>query len=166
MLLHATAEHAATASGRGPQSRRSAGLKLAITAGLFAVGCGPGEDPELVAGRTLYDENCQMCHGDSALGDGPMASSLPVPPVNLMEHLGHHTMAELTRLVTGGIPPAMPPAPVDADELRLIVDYLWTLVPEDEVEALRDMQRQMEMMGSGAMPGMEMDSSGSATPEG
>jgi aromatic ring hydroxylase len=90
-----------------------------------------------------------------------MAESLPVQPARLVDHLGHHTMAELTRLITGGVPPAMPPAPVNQGQIGLIVDYLWTLVPEDQVEALRAMQLQMEEMGSGmgSMPGMQMDHS-------
>lgn len=114
------------------------------------------EDPRIAQGRALYETNCLMCHGEEALGGGPMASTLPVEPVSLIEHLGHHTMDELVTLVTSGIPPAMPPAPVSADEVALIVDYVWTLVPEDRVEELREMQRMMEEMGSGtgAMPGM------------
>jgi len=137
-------------SSREGRRGRSARVAFAVTAGL-SLGCGPSEDPALASGRTLYEENCRMCHGDRALGDGPMAASLPIPPVNLLEHLAHHTIAELTRLITTGIPPAMPPAPVDEGEIRLIVDYLWTLVPADQVEALREMQRQMEMMGMRGM---------------
>jgi mono/diheme cytochrome c family protein len=127
---------------------------------LFAVACSSEyEDPEIAAGHALYEANCQMCHGETALGDGPMAASLPIQPESLIEHLGHHTMDELTRLVISGIPPAMPPAPVSEEELTLIVDYVWTLVPDERVAALREMQRQAEEMGqgSGTMPGMEMD---------
>ena len=151
MPRHDTAADPGVRSGREARGGKSARVALAVAGGLLALGCGPPEDPNLVAGRTLYEENCVECHGDKALGDGPMAASLPVQPASLMEHLAHHTVAELTRLITTGIPPAMPPAPVDEEEIRLIVDYLWTLVPADQVGALREMQRQMEMMG---MPGM------------
>lgn len=129
--------------------------------------CSPSSaDPAVAEGRTLYEENCQTCHGDGGRGDGPMAASLPVQPANLMEHLAHHTMTELTRLVTGGIPPAMPPVDLTQADVGLIVDYLWTLVPADEVGALRGMQRRMEEMGrgTGSMPGMPMDSSGAGMP--
>jgi mono/diheme cytochrome c family protein len=131
---------------------------LACVALLGAACSSEYEDPEIAAGHELYEANCQMCHGETALGDGPMAASLPVQPESLIEHLGHHSMAELTRLVLSGIPPAMPPAPVSEEELALIVDYVWTLVPDDRVAALREMQRQAEGMGPGmgAMPGMEM----------
>ena len=159
MPLNLSTEHPAPASGQDARGGTCASAALAVAMGLFALGCGPPEDPDLVAGRLLYEENCSSCHGDQALGDGPMAASLPVQPASLVEHLGHHTMAELTRLITSGIPPGMPPAPVDPEEIRLIVNYVWTLVPEDRVEALREMQRQMEMMGTGAgaMPGMQGD---------
>ena len=150
MPMHDTAEDPVR-SGREARRGTRARVTLAAAALFLVLGCGPPEDPILVAGRTLYEENCVECHGNKALGDGPMAASLPVQPASLMEHLAHHTVAELTRLITTGIPPAMPPAPVNEEEVRLIVDYLWTLVPEDQVEALREMQRQMEMMG---MPGM------------
>lgn len=113
----------------------------------------------LSPGQALYQENCAACHGDEALGNGPMASSLPVPPPALKEHLGHHSQAQLVSLIQGGVPPAMPPQPLSAEEIQMVVDYLWTLVPADEVEALRAMQQHMESMGGsgmGGMPGMEM----------
>jgi mono/diheme cytochrome c family protein len=134
---------------------------LACSVLLVAACSSDSEDPAIAAGHALYEANCQMCHGETALGDGPMAASLPVEPESLIEHLGHHTMAELTRLITAGIPPAMPPAAVDEAEAGLIVDYLWTLVPEEQVAGLREMQRQMEErgQGAGAMPGGEMDPS-------
>ena len=143
--------------------RRTASCVGALASvALVGVACSSKhENPEIAAGHTLYEANCQMCHGETALGDGPMAASLPVQPESLIEHLGHHTMAELSRLVISGIPPAMPPAPVSEEELSLIVDYVWTLVPDERVAALREMQRQAEEMGqgSGTMPGMEMDRS-------
>ena len=138
------------------------GRALACAA-LLAAACSSGsEDPAIAAGHALYEAECQMCHGERALGDGPMAASLPVAPVSLIEHQGHHTMAELTRLVISGIPPAMPPAAVSEEELGLIIDYVWTLVPADQVAALRGMQRQAEaaVQGTGASPDMGEDPPG------
>lgn len=140
--------------------------RLAMVAGaaLLATACGPAEDPAIAEGRALYEVSCQMCHGETALGDGPMASSLPVPPVSLIEHVGHHSTAEMNRLILGGIPPAMPPHNLSEEQVRLIVDYVWTLVPEDQVAALREMQRQIEEMsqaagGTARMEGVEGDHS-------
>jgi mono/diheme cytochrome c family protein len=164
--------------------RKPRRLALSCAALLVLSGCGGDSDePVLAGGRALYEANCMSCHGETALGDGPLASTLPVAPPGLKEHLGHHTQTELIRLIQGGVPPAMPPTPLDDAEIQLIVDYLWTLVPESEVAALREMQLHMEMMGdspSGSMqgmpgmhqmPGMDstpmppMDADGSAAPE-
>jgi hypothetical protein len=70
-----------------------------------------------------------------------------------MEHLGHHTQAQLVQLIQGGVPPAMPPSALSEEEVRLVIDYVWTLVPEADVAALRSMQQQIEEMGGGVMPG-------------
>jgi len=135
--------------------------RTALATGLSlyaAIACAPAsEDREVSAGEALFVANCQDCHGERGLGDGPMAANLPAQPANLTEHLGHHTMAQLVNLIQSGVPPAMPPAPLSEDEIRLVIDHLWTLVPEDQVAALRQMQQHMEMMGDSGMmdmPGM------------
>jgi hypothetical protein len=66
-----------------------------------------------------------------------MAESLPIHPPSILEHLGHHTEDQLIRLVQAGIPPAMPPAPLTADQLRLVIEHVWTLLPEDQRAAMR-----------------------------
>jgi mono/diheme cytochrome c family protein len=112
---------------------------------------------DVSAGQALLEGNCVECHGERALGDGPMAGSLPVVPPSLLEHLAHHTRAQLVGLIRSGVPPAMPPAALTDDEVGQVIDYVWTLVPESEVAALRAMQEQMEMMGGGAMPPMNLE---------
>jgi mono/diheme cytochrome c family protein len=37
----------------------------------------------IARGRTFYAVFCVPCHGAGGLGDGPVASKLPVPPMNL-----------------------------------------------------------------------------------
>jgi mono/diheme cytochrome c family protein len=39
----------------------------------------PIVDPDPSAGRSIYNEKCAPCHGESGLGDGAMAGQLPVP---------------------------------------------------------------------------------------
>jgi hypothetical protein len=63
-----------------------------------------------------------------------------VAPANIMEHLGDHTYEDMVRMVGEGIPPAMPPAAIGRDDLRLVVNYIWTLVPESERGRLRALQ--------------------------
>jgi hypothetical protein len=66
-----------------------------------------------------------------------MAANLPIQPPNILEHLGHHTEDQLIRLIQAGIPPAMPPAPITAEEIRQVIEYAWTLLPEAERAAMR-----------------------------
>ena len=146
-----------------------------LAVALLGVGaCGGADDelpPELAAGRDLYATHCAMCHGDGATGDGPMAASLPVPPPSILEHLGHHTGSQLLGLIRGGVPPAMPPSPLNEGEVQLVVDYVWTLVPESDVAALRAMRDQMEAAENARTPaaadtghaGHMMPSSGDST---
>ena len=99
---------------------------------------------EASAGQALFEANCMTCHGERARGDGPLATTLPVQPPSLLEHLAHHTRAQLVQLIQTGVPPAMPPAPIRPDEIHLVIDYVWTLVPESERDSLRAMQEQVE----------------------
>ena len=139
-------------------------MTAAAVATLILVGCGSGEDAgvvEMSEGEALFVANCAECHGVNALGDGPLATSLPIPPPSLMDHLGHHPEDQLIRIIRTGLPPAMPPAPLSEDEVRLVIDYAWTLVPDSLVEGLREMQRVAEMgmdmeMGSGEGPQMDI----------
>jgi hypothetical protein len=89
-----------------------------------------------------------------------MASSLPVPPPSILEHLGHHTGAQLLGLIKNGVPPAMPPAALSEQEVQMVIDYVWTLVPEAEAAALRAMRDQMEAaQGSTPAPPAASDTS-------
>jgi len=123
---------------------------LALAPLSIALACAP-EPPMMSEGQALFLTHCMACHGEGAQGDGPIASTLPVQPANLLEHLSHHTRTQLNQLIRTGIPPAMPPIALGEAEVQLIIDHVWTLVPESEVAALRAMQQEVE---SGAMPGM------------
>lgn len=131
--------------------RRSDRAAVLTTLLLFAA-CGDPETevPEMSEGHTLYETHCTMCHGDAGLGDGPMAPGLPIEPPSLMDHLGHHAEAQLIQIIRTGVPPAMPPSPLTEAQVKLVVDYAWTLVPDSLVEGLREMQRMAEM-------GMDME---------
>jgi mono/diheme cytochrome c family protein len=119
----------------------------------------------LAEGRTLYEANCMECHGEGARGDGPLAAGLPVRPPSVLEHLAHHAEAELVRIVKTGLPPAMPPSTLSEDEIRKVLAYAWSLVPESELAALRAEQARMESEGAGGhMPSMGPADSASPAP--
>ena len=132
---------------------------ITLTVLLNLAACGGAESEQVAAtpGEALYTAHCAMCHGDLLLGDGPMAASLPIEPPSLLEHLGHHPMDQLVQLIRSGVPPAMPPAPLTEEEVRLVIDYAWTLVPDSMVGGLREMQRQAEMGMPMDMEGMPME---------
>ena len=54
----------------------------ACAAGLIAA-CTPDEMPGPADGRALFMENCALCHGADARGDGPMARAMAKAPPDL-----------------------------------------------------------------------------------
>jgi len=42
-----------------------------------------GSPDSIEKGKQIYATNCTACHGDQGKGDGPIASTLPVPPTDL-----------------------------------------------------------------------------------
>lgn len=57
---------------------------LSIIAGLFVLsGCQPDSMPEPSEGARLFADNCAVCHGTSARGDGDLAGDLPKTPADL-----------------------------------------------------------------------------------
>lgn len=138
-------------------------LAFGLVACLATACASDSGNTEMAGGQAIFQATCFNCHGPEGHGDGPMASSLPTKPADLIEHLAHHTRAQLVQLVRGGIPPAMPPQALTEEQVLEVVDYIWTLVPADQVEAMREMQAAVErgempsmtMPGTGGMSGME-----------
>ncbi len=54
---------------------------LALASALVLAGCGP--EPAPSPGAAAYQDYCAICHGSRALGDGPIAPELEVPPPDL-----------------------------------------------------------------------------------
>ncbi len=127
---------------------RSPTLALA----LLLTACGSEKATQISAGQMFYEAACSSCHGEGGLGDGPIADLLPVQPPILFEHLGHHSMDELVQLIRSGLPPGMPPAPLTDDEIQLVIDYMWEMVPDSLIAELREMQREAELGVSMSMP--------------
>lgn len=97
---------------------------------------------ELAAGRALYEENCMLCHGLWGAGDGTGAAALEVKPANIREHFGDHSFEEMVERVVAGIPPSMPAAAIHPDEVRLVLSYIWSTIPDSAQARLRAFQEQ------------------------
>ncbi|WP_439523433.1 c-type cytochrome [Marivita sp.] len=60
---------------------------FSLMIGMLGVGliaaCTPEEMPQVSDGRALFMENCAICHGADAKGNGPMARAMRNPPLDL-----------------------------------------------------------------------------------
>ncbi len=61
-------------------------IGIALIAALGLAGCvetGPGAMPDPSDGRALFMQNCAVCHGEDARGNGSMARAMKKAPANL-----------------------------------------------------------------------------------
>jgi copper transport protein len=65
-------------------------------------------EESIARGRMLFSANCTQCHGESGRGDGPLASSLPIPPANLYDHIPYHPDQFFFGVITNGLSGVMP----------------------------------------------------------
>ena len=81
-------------------------------------------DAVLAKAKTVYEENCLMCHGENGKGDGPMAGMLKEKPTDISDAkiIGEATDGEIFWFITKGKKP-MPPF-----ETKLSEEERWSLV--------------------------------------
>ena len=73
----------------------------------------------------LFFQNCTQCHGESGRGDGPLASSLPLIPANLYDHVPYHPDQFFYSVISNGLSGVMPAFSQISDEDRWnILNYL------------------------------------------
>jgi mono/diheme cytochrome c family protein len=90
----------------------------------------PPSAASIANGKATYLQFCSTCHGESTLGDGPLAVGLDPPPANLVVHVPLHPDNVLYQFVQKGIPgSSMPPleAAISDDETWDLVNYLRTI---------------------------------------
>jgi mono/diheme cytochrome c family protein len=86
------------------------------------------DPPPRDGGKALYASSCWQCHGERALGDGPLSSALPSPPL-----AGRVTASDHDRLIPivlhgAGDMPGFAPGLTET-ESRWILIWLATLDP-------------------------------------
>ncbi len=95
----------------------------------------PPNPTSIAAGKTIYEEKCVPCHGESGKGDGPVGITLNPRPADLTQHAvpGVHTDGQLFDWITNGFPGSvMPPfrqALTDDDRWN-VVNFIRTLAPK------------------------------------
>ena len=77
-------------------------------------------------GATLFAANCVPCHGPQAKGNGVLAKTFAIPPVDLLTepHTAKHTAGDFFHWLTHGIPGTGMPAFVD----KLSEEDRWDIV--------------------------------------
>jgi mono/diheme cytochrome c family protein len=95
----------------------------------------PATEQSIVAGATLFAQNCAVCHGETGEGDGPTASELEVPPADLHEeHVQENSDGALFWIVSHGVPESPMPPWDDAlseSERWHLVNYLRTFAKDE-----------------------------------
>ena len=59
------------------------------------------DPPAAYEGRRLYVSYCQLCHGDSGKGDGPLARAMDISPADLTTTVRSRSDTILTKIITG-----------------------------------------------------------------
>ena len=89
----------------------------------------PPDPASLETGSSVYERNCQTCHGVSGRGDGPGGAGLDPPPGDLIVHVPLHPEGDLFRFVHDGIPgTAMSPLGerLTDEEIWHVINYIKT----------------------------------------
>jgi cytochrome c oxidase cbb3-type subunit 3 len=119
------------------------GLAVLIGAGWAAYallkpgpGAGPasiGDDPFLLAGKTIYDSRCVSCHGPQGKGDGPVAKTIGTPPPgDLTDDQWKHgdRPEQVVGVIARGLPgTGMSPwvGTLDDEEIRAVAAFVYVL---------------------------------------
>ena len=123
-------------------------ILIIVSSLLFLSGCFDGNETEakevntVQLGKTVFDQNCVVCHGKSAVGTTkdwkkPLANGkYPAPPLNGTAHGWHHSPKVLLNSINnggekfGGWMPAFKDK-LNETEKQAILDYLHSLWPKD-----------------------------------
>ncbi len=78
----------------------------------------------VTAGRGVFVNSCEQCHGASARGGGPLAYTTQIAPADLLSgHLLQHTDGDIEYWIANGLPGGMP-----AWQGKLTQTQIWDVV--------------------------------------
>lgn len=96
------------------------------------------ESASIQRGKAVYDDNCQMCHGDTGKGDGAMADTLTKLPGDLSaEKMQKLTDGELFWRVSTGdevMPDFTKDKPLTEQQRWDAINYIRTLATQKGLE--------------------------------
>ena len=96
----------------------------------------------IVNGQRLFRENCTICHGVNASGDGEAAASTPRPPADLTApHARDHTAGDVFWWISHGIPDSGMPgfaSNLSEDERWDLVNFIHTLAVGYQARMIRE----------------------------
>ena len=91
----------------------------------------PGPE-SIAAGRLRFDEDCASCHGSGGRGDGPLASQLNPPPLDLAVHVPLHPDGALFSFIKWGVEGTAMPSfaeRLEDEQIWHIVNFIQTIPP-------------------------------------
>jgi mono/diheme cytochrome c family protein len=102
----------------------------ALLLSMSALADGPGDATK---GKTVFQQNCMICHGAKGRGDGPAASGLATRPANYSER--HSSLERQLKIITEGgasekLSPIMPAwgDTLSEQEIKDVVTYVRTVL--------------------------------------
>lgn len=91
-------------------------------------------EESIARGQTLYQVNCQVCHGETGQGNGPMLEFMTPyganPPADLtQQRLQDAPDSHFYNVITNGLPPYMPPFGnlIPGSDIWDIINYVRSL---------------------------------------
>jgi mono/diheme cytochrome c family protein len=130
-----------TACGGGETSVNKPVSTIDATTQTKKMPSGPSNTAEVMRGRGVFKENCQVCHGEKGIGQVPnwretlADGKYPAPPLNGTGHTWHHPEAALLQTINngglqiGGTMPAFKDK-LSAKDKRAVLSYIESLWPE------------------------------------